>query len=510
MKKSVLTLLLALAFSTSLLPGIIAPTEAAGTSYQTIAVGDGYSLAIKSDGSLWAWGRSLSGWLGDGTPQDRLSPVKIMDGVLSVAAGNSNGFAIKIDGTLWAWGSNFKGMLGDGTVSDGSGGSLTPVKILNDIISVVTGHNCAFAIKNDGSLWAWGDATYGRLGTGSSNSYEPSPYKIMDHVTSVAAGGTHSLAVKSDGSLWAWGYNALGSIGDGTFEDRLTPVKIMDNVVSATAGGSHSMAIKSDGSLWAWGRGHGFYDGLVDDETQNESAPPVKIMDGVVSAADGAFISYVIKNDGNLWAWGRNASGQFIEGVSPYPYSPVMIMEGVASVAPGENHFLALKNDGGLWALGDNKYGQIGDGTTVTRYIPVKIMDDVMQSPGTGPSPDDYDINIKVNGRYIFPDTPPFIESGRTLVPVRAIAEAMKFEVRWYEDTQTINIGNSDVTVFMRIDSLIMSIAYADGSPGKNITLDTAPKIYDSRTYIPLRAVAEAFNASVSWDASSRTASIAY
>ena len=341
-----------------------------GNEYKTISAGDGHTMAIKADGSLWAWGWNVYGQLGDGTTIDRYAPIKIMDSVVSVSAGTIHNMAIKTDGSLWAWGYNGTGELGDGTKID----RYTPVKIMDSVVSVSAGGSHTMAIKTDGSLWAWGHNGIGRLGDGTTTS-RSTPVKIMDSVVSVSAGDGHTMAIKADGSLWAWGYNSDGQLGDGTRIDRYNPVKIMDSVVSVSAGGCYTMAIKTDGSLWAWGWNA---IGQLGDGTTIDRYNPVKIMDSVVSVSAGGYHTMAIKSDGSLWAWGGNYYGPLGDGTRTSRSTPVKIMDSVVSVSAGSSHTMAITADGILWAWGYNYYGWLGDGTTLDRYTPVKIMDGVM------------------------------------------------------------------------------------------------------------------------------------
>ena len=248
-----------------------------------VSTGINYTMAIKSDGSLWAWGDNRYGQLGDGTTENSLVPIKIMDNVKQVSVGIAAGggcytMAVKSDGSLWAWGSNGYGQLGDGTTKN----SFAPIKIMDNVAKISTGVYHAMAIKNDGSLWLWGRNANGRLGDGTTEDSH-SPVKLMDGVVQVSAGGYHSMAIKSDGSLWAWGFNNRGQLGDGTTKDRYAPVKIMDNVVQVSAGSNQTMAIKSDGSLWTWGNND--Y-GQLGDGTKTDRNAPKKVMENVMLPGD--------------------------------------------------------------------------------------------------------------------------------------------------------------------------------------------------------------------------------
>lgn len=279
-----------------------------------VAAGVNFALALKQDGSLWAWGGNNYGQLGDGTAQSRNRPVRIGGDHdwAKIAAGAFYGLALKSDGTLWAWGENDAGQLGIGTTQPQS----VPVQVGRDRDwKSVSGSSHTLALKTDGTLWAWGLNANGLLGNGSGgttpqdfNSFNRSvPVQIgteKDWVA-VSAGQNHSVALKADGTLWSWGASFYGELGDGTKGRSFTPERIGDSGdwKMAEAGDNHTLALKTDGSLWAWGFNT---KGQVGNGTTQDQLVPVRIgraNDGV-QVWGGILCSLALKADGSLWVWG--------------------------------------------------------------------------------------------------------------------------------------------------------------------------------------------------------------
>jgi hypothetical protein len=367
------------------------PDPASFIAQPGVAAGDNHSLALRRDGIVCSWGANANGQLGDGSATNRTVPGRVtgLSGVVGIAAGHTHSLALKSDGTVWAWGSNNSGQLGDGTFADGT--APVQVSGLADAVSVAAGDSFSMALKSDGTVWAWGDNTYGQLGNGlfGAGTEQSFPVQVLipDNVTvtAIAAGGFHGLAMDSSGALWGWGFNQSGQLGNGTiaFTQPLpSNVVGLADVTAIAAGNAHSMALKSDGTVWAWGNNAHGQLGNGEFGTLALKAVPVPVQDlsNVNAIAGGFSHSLALKSDGSVDVWGWNFYGQIGNGDisitdNPVPLQSSLAGEGVA-LAGGGTHSLAVEQDGSVWAWGDNQSGQLGDGTLLgPETLPVRVID---------------------------------------------------------------------------------------------------------------------------------------
>ncbi|MBF0611894.1 MAG: hypothetical protein HQL55_12310 [Magnetococcales bacterium] len=344
----------------------------------TVACGSDHSLALKDDGTVWAWGYNNYGQLGNGSTSNNFTPVQVnsLIDVVAICGGSYHSLALKEDGTVWAWGYGGVGQLGNGSTSNSS----TPVQVSNliDVVAISCGAYHSLALKEDGTFWAWGYNDYGQLGNGSkSNSSTPIHISSL-MVASISGGGNHSLALKEDGTAWAWGYNNYGQLGNGSKSNSSTPVQVnsLTDVVAINGGGSRSLALKEDGTVWAWGYGGS---GQLGNGSTSDSSTPVQVssLTDIVAIHCSGYFSLALKEDGTVWAWGNGDYGRLGNGSTSNQSTPVQVssLTDVVAINGGGRNSLALKKDGTVWAWGEGQHGNLGNGSTSNSSTPVQVSD---------------------------------------------------------------------------------------------------------------------------------------
>jgi alpha-tubulin suppressor-like RCC1 family protein len=282
---------------------------------------------------------------------------------------------------LYGFGTNQFGELGNGTTSATPSQSPTPAAGLPGTIrQLATGLRSSGALLTDGSLWTWGDDSLGQLGYDSNGGLITTPTRVpgLSGITQVALSGEGSgYAVKSDGSLWAWGNNSGAQLGNGSTTSTSSPVRVplLTGVTQVVAGGEYALALQSDGTVWSWGiNSHGE---LGDGTTYNESLPePVSGLTGIAQVASGGAESFAVRADGTLFSWGWNSAGELGNGTTTESHKPAAVpgLSGVTQVASDGWSTLAVAGPQmGVWAWGDNVCGELGDGTTTSKLLPEPI-----------------------------------------------------------------------------------------------------------------------------------------
>ena len=315
--------------------------------------------------SLWAWGNNTEGQLGQNSKTQYSSPKQIPGTTWNNTGGFSEGgsFGIKTDGTLWVWGKSI--LLAQNNQTSYSSPKQVPGTTWTG--GFQTRENSIFS-KSDGTLWAWGEGGNGCNAQNNLVDYS-SPVQIPGTnwatIEHNGAGSRACMASKTDGTLWSWGFNEYGILGLGDSSKRSSPTQIPGTswTTKLNAGGPAFGAIKSDGTLWMWGRDE--Y-GMLGQNSQspNSTNNSPKQVPGTnwnsISSGNGHVVA--TKTDGTLWQWGHNNHGQLGQGNTTQYSSPVQVPGTTWSNATvtATNSVIAVKTDATLWAWGRNEYGQLG------------------------------------------------------------------------------------------------------------------------------------------------------
>lgn len=251
---------------------------------------------------------------------------------------------------------------------------------LDNITAIAVGGNFSLALRNDGTVWAWGSNQYGALGQGTTDANaHPTPTRINGIAGAVAitAGGRHALALLSDGTLLAWGDNSLGQLGDAGAA-RLVPGAVagVTGVSNLAAGAYFTLARRIDGTVWGWGAAARGQTGVGPGITQSLPAP-INGLTNIQSIAAGEVHGLAVRSDGAVLSWGDNFAGQLGIGSTdnqPHPVPFVVPrLAGATQVTAGYEHSLALLSEGTVWGWGNNRDGRLGTGATYSHYLPAPV-----------------------------------------------------------------------------------------------------------------------------------------
>ncbi|GFZ93098.1 hypothetical protein GCM10008018_44290 [Paenibacillus marchantiophytorum] len=457
-----------------------------------------YGLAFKQDGTVWAWGNNQSGQLGNGeggsNAATSLIPtqVKGLSDVIAVAKGQGFSLALKKDGTVWAWGNNSSGEIGDGTQSvfdEKTHATLKnedrylPVQVrgLSDITAIAANWNTSYAVKKDGTLWSWGGIYYRNRDGSYSNNTTPKQLEGFSDIVSVSLGWGNMIALNKDGTVWT------GSSG------RAVHIKGTSDIKEIAAGGQYSYGLKKDGTVWFWGSGG---QGVVAGKNTADRSQPqlLKGIHDVVSVKASAGGPLLLKRDGTVWASGVNDGGQL--GIGSYEDSEVPVqVKGLTRIkeinASGiDFKSMAFKEDHTLWSWGSN---YVGDGTEWYRTIPVWI-----KSYDSEVLLEDR-IRVKLDGTELAFDQPPILINDDTMVPLRKIFEALDADVTWDNIASTVTAIKGQMVINLTVGS---NEAKVDGV---SQMLDSKPILIGDNMFVPIRFIAESFGATVSWEEASKT-----
>jgi alpha-tubulin suppressor-like RCC1 family protein len=364
-----------------------AVTATAVSQWIHIATGGYHTCGIREGNTLWCWGNAAYGELGAGGAADQEQPQQVSKptaGWTSVATGYYHSCATRNDGSLWCWGYNHDGELGIGTTTNVTRPHQVTTPAATAWASVTAGllHTCA--IGSGTTLWCWGYNDDGELGIGNTTSQDL-PQQVTTPAaagwTHVADGNWHTCAIRDDGSLWCWGDNDDGQLGIGATSSQDLPRQVTTPAAAGWAmvagGGGHTCAVRTDGTLWCWGFNSAGE--LGTGNTTNQDLPQqvtIPAATGWTSVAAGGGATCALRTHA-LRCWGFNAEGQLGIGSTTSQDLPrqvtVPATTGWSRLALGISHTCATHTGHTLWCWGDNQDGDLGIGNTTQQNLPQQV-----------------------------------------------------------------------------------------------------------------------------------------
>ena len=295
--------------------------------WKKVSAGINFAAAIKYDGTVWTWGNNTDGQLGqgnDGIENSTNIPYVVLNmgfSCIDVSCGYRHMAVVKNDGTIWSWGNGEYGQLARGSNTDGSS---TPINISGSsgFKKVFCGKDYTFGLTIYNQLYSWGRNDFGQLGAGTTVS-KTSITLVAGGYKTVVCGESHTVGITLSNTLRATGKNDYGQLGRDNFTNSLSFVQIGSDSdwKQVSCNGNHTVAIKTNGTLWAWGSN---YEGQLGISTVGiaSTSKPMQVGSDIdwKSVSCGRYNTTATKTDGSLWAW-----GSYIFSDSPITDSPTQI-----------------------------------------------------------------------------------------------------------------------------------------------------------------------------------------
>lgn len=351
----------------------LVPTKVGSAAWSQVSAGASHACGIQTNGTLWCWGEGANGRLGQESDiAAKKAPVQVLTpattGWKQVSAGNQFTCAVRTDQSLYCFGRNASGETGNGTTTTYEG---KPVQVTPsgwDSVSLGYQHACGVRTSSQ-LLFCWGDGGGGRLGVGNTTTYN-SPQQVGSATwQTVGLGTDHSCGVQTSGRLYCWGVGGNGRLGTGTSSDQSAPQPIGTDATWKSISPQHyaTCGSKTDGTLWCWGQNT--YGQLGTGDTTDRSVPTQAGTATTWSAVGPGPIpnqACAVRTDGTLWCWGDTLAVHF----TPLRVDAVTTW---TSVVSGNQFACGTRLDASLWCWGRNTSGRLGVGDTANRFTPAQV-----------------------------------------------------------------------------------------------------------------------------------------
>ena len=382
-------------------------TEDGNIAFAKISGGTEYFVSLKSDGTVWSWGKNTVGQLGLGDAKNRTEPTKTtMTNAIDIATGSAFTAVLKTDGTVWTTGSNANGQLGDGTTE--SRNTFKQIENINDAIQLAAEDNSLHILRSDGTVWSCGYNGYGQLGIQTTTQLTiPQKMLKVPNVMQIVGGANHLVIQCADGSVWAVGNNNYGQLGLYNRTNQTIPQKMLaSGAKEVAAGANHTMVLRTNGTVYGTGyhgssgnstsyyviplgsTGSSYRDGYFSENGTTyyiHALRQVKATNTSTYLSNGKHITasgdstYVTTNSGGMYTMGANNYGNlFSSNTSKYYYAMLYQsdknIQAMALTRDG-NTGAICNEDGVVYTVGLNTCGQLGNGTVETLYTPISISD---------------------------------------------------------------------------------------------------------------------------------------
>lgn len=334
-------------------------------------VGYLHACGLRASGSVYCWGRNVTGALGNGGNEPSLVPVPVQTSraFVEIESGSAHNCGLTANGSAWCWGHNDEGQLGDATFI----GRTTPVEVTgnHDFVTISVGHAHACGIDTDGAAWCWGDDIAGQLGNGTGDGVQKTPVPVQVDLTqpfrAISAGYYQTCGLTTAGAAYCWGINYAGQNGDGSFDNRHSPVAVEGGLTFDTiAAGDGIVCALDDEDVHCWGSNRFFElarepESVVTEPVQLDVGAMLQVSPAIGAETVGGSRPYVcgVGTNHRGQCWGGAIPALRDGGAQP------TVLDGsieLSMIASGPQFVCGLRSDGYAYCAGAGSSGQLGNG----------------------------------------------------------------------------------------------------------------------------------------------------